>query len=68
MANPRSYCSHPNGLRKAVYHSAAKARRAARLLRGGSKPELAGLAWSPYRCRRCGAWHLTTLEQHDQKG
>jgi hypothetical protein len=59
-ASHGALCLHPNGRRKTVYRSPAKARRAARLARGGTMEEFVGRPWTFYGCPVCGGWHLTT--------
>jgi hypothetical protein len=51
------------GRAKTAYSSRAKARKAARLLRGGSQPEMTGKALWPYECPKCGAWHLSKMRR-----
>lgn len=47
------------GCGKRAYTSRAKARKAAKLARH--------IGLRPYKCPRCGAWHLTSHEIHGAK-
>src|SRR4051794_13156659 len=51
------------GRRKATYRSPAKARRAARLLTGGTLESFTGCKFWIYQCPGCGCWHITREEQ-----
>jgi hypothetical protein len=63
------HCLRPDGHPKKAYRSAAKARKAARLARGGQRARrLIGHAIYIYECPTCGRWHLTGNEQHQQGG
>lgn len=64
MSSPRRTLAEPERCphlyrKKATYRSAAKARRAIRLINDKGD----GRDLDPYQCRRCGLWHLTTRPQ-----